>query len=180
MSAQNEAPPPRPVQEPEFQPAPVKGIWKWIYITLGFMFLGLAYIGWFLPGIPWSPFVVLASLCFGKSSPRMEAWLLNNKYFGFYLRDLKQYGGIRRAIKIRATCMIVVVVSISVLSLALTDRPWYAWAGIPPLAGIGLLGLWFWIRTLPDDRSIPIPDKKALAAQRSSTRATSLLTNGIF
>jgi uncharacterized protein len=155
------------------------GFWKWFYIALGFLLLGLAYIGWFLPGIPWSPFVVLASLCFARSSPRLEAWLLNNKYFGFYLRDLKQYGGIRKGMKIRATCMIVVVVSISVLTLALTNRPWYTWAAIPPLAFIGLLVLWFWIRTLPDDRSIPIPDKKAYRASKAMKNLPVLVTHGI-
>lgn len=137
--------------EPGTPSKPLTGFWKWFYICLGLLMLGFAYIGWLLPGIPCSPFVILASLCFSRSSPRLEAWLLNNKYFGVYLRDLKHHGGIRRAIKIRATCLVSFIVSISVLTLVLTNRPWYTWAFIPPIAGIGLLVLWFCLRTLPDN-----------------------------
>lgn len=168
-----------PNELPVSESKTLTGFWKWFYICLGFLLLGLAYIGWFLPGIPWSPFVVLASLCFGRSSPRLEAWLLNNKYFGQYLRDLKFYGGIRRAMKIRATCMIALVVSISVLTLVLTNRPWYIWAGIPVLASIGLLVLWYCLRTLPDDRSLPIPDKKGSGAANAVRKLPVVFTNGI-
>jgi uncharacterized membrane protein YbaN (DUF454 family) len=151
-------------------PKPLTGFWKWFYICLGFLMLGFAYIGWLLPGIPCSPFVVLASLCFSRSSPRLEAWLLNNKFFGAYLRDLKEHGGIRRTVKIRATFIVVCVVSVSVLILVLTDRPWYCWAFIPPIAGIGLMVLWFCLRTLPDALSEPTLAKQIQnppAAQRS-------------
>lgn len=140
---------------------PLTGFWKWFYIGLGFLMLGFAYIGWLLPGIPCSPFVVLASLCFSRSSPRLESWLLNNRFFGIYLRDLKEHGGIRRTVKMRATIIVVCVVSASVLVLILTDRPWYCWAFIPPLACIGLLVLWCCLRTLPDGNIVPTPAKQS-------------------
>ena len=134
------------------------GFWKWLYIGLGFLFLGLAYVGWVLPGLPWSPFVVLASVCFGKSSPRLDAWLLNNRYFGAHLRDVRLRRGIRLRLKKRATGMILLVVTISVATLILTGRPWYAWVAIPPLAFIGMMVMWFAFRTLPDDGSFPVQE----------------------
>jgi uncharacterized protein len=147
--------PQEPVPAATEKPVILTGFWKWFYILLGFLLLGVAYLGWILPGLPWTPFVVLASLCFGRSSPRLERWLLNNRYFGQNLRDFKKYRGVRRKIKQRATIMIVIVVSISVATLILTDRAWYTWAMIPPLAFVGVMYLWFCLRTLPDDLPPP-------------------------
>lgn len=140
--------------EERYQPKLVTGLWKWLYIGLGFLFLGLAYVGWVMPGIPWSPFVVLASYCFGRSSPRMDAWLMNNKYFGSHLRDVRLHRGIRLKLKKRATFMIILVVSISVATLIIAGSPWYGWVAIPPFAFIGMMVMWFVFRTLPDDGPI--------------------------
>ena len=63
---------------------PVKQfLWK----ILGFISLGLAYIGVITPGIPYSPFVVFAAYCFAKGSPKMHAWLYNHKLFGPFLTN---------------------------------------------------------------------------------------------
>ena len=60
-----------------------KLLWK----ILGFISLGMAYIGVITPGIPYSPFVVFAAYCFSKGSPRMHAWLYNHKLFGPFLTN---------------------------------------------------------------------------------------------
>jgi uncharacterized membrane protein YbaN (DUF454 family) len=94
--------------------------------------------------------VLLASLCFGKSSPRLQRWLLHNKLFGLYLRDFHERRGMRFRMKIRASLFIFLVVSLSVATLIYTGKPWYTWAFIPPIAMVGLCVLWFWVTTLPD------------------------------
>ena len=60
-----------------------KLFWK----LLGFMSLGLAYIGVITPGMPYSIFVVFAAYCFAKGSPKMHAWLYNHKLFGPFLTN---------------------------------------------------------------------------------------------
>ncbi len=60
-----------------------KLFWK----LLGFISLGMAYIGVITPGIPYSPFVVFSAYCFAKGSPRMHAWLYNHKLFGPFLTN---------------------------------------------------------------------------------------------
>ena len=60
-----------------------KLFWK----CLGFLSLGMAYIGLITPGIPYSIFVVFAAYCFAKGSPMMHAWLYNHKLFGPFLTN---------------------------------------------------------------------------------------------
>lgn len=146
---------PKTIGQVPHKPEVSSGLWRFVYIVLGFLFLALGYVGWFLPGVPWTPFVLLASLCFGKSSPRLDAWLLNNRYFGAYLHDVRQHRGVRRHMKIKATVTVCMVVTLSVTTLVLTHRPWYTWVAIPPLALVGLVVLWRGLRTLPNN-GIPL------------------------
>jgi uncharacterized membrane protein YbaN (DUF454 family) len=58
-------------------------LWK----LLGFLSLGLAYLGIITPGLPWSCFVVFAAYCFAKSSPRMHTWIYGHPKFGPFLTN---------------------------------------------------------------------------------------------
>jgi len=53
----------------------------------GFLSLGMAYIGFVLPGIPFSIFLVFAAYCFAKSNKRMHDWIYNHKHFGPFLTN---------------------------------------------------------------------------------------------
>jgi len=60
---------------------------KLFWNILGFLSLGMAYIGVVTPGIPYSPFVVFAAYCFSKGSERMHRWIYNHKLFGPFLTN---------------------------------------------------------------------------------------------
>jgi uncharacterized membrane protein YbaN (DUF454 family) len=60
---------------------------KFLWKILGFLSLGMAYVGLVTPGIPYSCFVVFAAYCFAKGSPKMHAWLYNHKIFGPFLTN---------------------------------------------------------------------------------------------
>ncbi len=72
---------------------PLRGL---LYVTGGWACLGLAVIGAMLPLIPTTPFVLLASWCFYRGSPRIHAWLHRSRLFGPTLDDWQHYHGIRR------------------------------------------------------------------------------------
>ena len=60
---------------------------KFLWKILGFLSLGMAYVGLVTPGIPYSCFIVFAAYCFAKGSPKMHAWLYNHKIFGPFLTN---------------------------------------------------------------------------------------------
>jgi len=60
---------------------------KFLWTTLGFLSLGMAYLGVITPGLPYSIFVVFAAYCFSKGSERMHRWIYNHPLFGPFLTN---------------------------------------------------------------------------------------------
>jgi uncharacterized membrane protein YbaN (DUF454 family) len=58
---------------------------KALWLIAGFFFVGLAFVGVVVPGIPWSTPTVIAAYCFAKSSERMHRWIYNHPRFGPFL-----------------------------------------------------------------------------------------------
>ncbi|MBF0786121.1 DUF454 domain-containing protein [Muribacter muris] len=60
---------------------------KILYILFGFLFIALGVIGVVVPGLPTTPFLLLALYCFGKSSERIKNWFMQTKLYDRYLKD---------------------------------------------------------------------------------------------
>jgi uncharacterized membrane protein YbaN (DUF454 family) len=58
-----------------------------LWFTAGILFLGLAYVGMVVPGIPWSTPSLIATYCFARSSKKFHDYMLNHKLFGPFIRD---------------------------------------------------------------------------------------------
>jgi uncharacterized membrane protein YbaN (DUF454 family) len=63
---------------------------KLFWNVIGFLCLGLAYIGVVTPGFPYSIWIVASAYCFSKGSERMHRWLYNHKLFGPFLTNWNQ------------------------------------------------------------------------------------------
>ena len=78
---------------------------KTLLIIAGILALLLAIIGLFLPLLPTTPFLLLASACFARGSTRLHRWLLHHRVFGVYLRNVEAGNGIPLKAKIVALAM---------------------------------------------------------------------------
>ena len=123
------------------------GMRRWLFVILGCFFTGLGGIGVVLPGIPTTPFLLVASYFFIRSSPRLHSRLLASKRFGPILRDWDKHRGLKRGVKRFA--MLACTVAIT-LSIAFGGLPWPAQVVV---ALAGAYGIWFVSRLpeVPDD-----------------------------
>ena len=132
--------------EPEPGPPRATGAKRLLLAAAGLVCVGLAYLGAILPGLPTTPWVLLASYFFSRSSPRLERWLKRSPFFGTLVRDWEQHRGIRRSAKVLSTCVIIPVVS---ASIALTALPIWVKCVIGGLAATGVCVIWFVVPTAP-------------------------------
>jgi uncharacterized membrane protein YbaN (DUF454 family) len=90
--------------------------------SCGVAALLLGAIGVVLPGLPTTPFVLLAAACFVRASPRAHAWLLRNRTFGPLLAQWEASHSIPRRVKRFALTMMTLMVLTSLWFLQ--DRLW--------------------------------------------------------
>lgn len=87
---------------------------KYILLILGILCVFIATVGVFIPLLPTTPFLLLASYLFLKSSDKAYNWLLNNKIYGKYISDYINNKGIPLKIKIYALILLWVSIIYSV------------------------------------------------------------------
>jgi uncharacterized protein len=110
-----------------------------LYLAAGWASVGLGTVGIFLPILPTVPFMILAAFCFARSSPALEAKLLNHPRYGPHLVAWREKGIVSRRAKLSATAAFAASIAIGFLALSLP------WSLIP--AGIALIcGSWLWRR----------------------------------
>lgn len=73
-----------------------------LWLSLGLLLVGIGFVGLFLPLLPTVDFLILALPCFARSSPRLEAWLLDHPRFGPALRAWRKDRAIPRHAKMLA------------------------------------------------------------------------------
>jgi uncharacterized membrane protein YbaN (DUF454 family) len=144
---ERESPPAAP------RPPMAAGVKRLLYLAAGLACVGLAYLGVLLPGLPATPWVLLAGYCFARSSSRLERWLKRSPVFGRLLRDWDEHRGIRRPVKVVAVLLVVTVVSLSIAFGALPV--WAKWV-IGVLAAVGVCVIVFVVPTVRERR----PDAK--------------------
>lgn len=144
---------------PDREPT-IHGPRRWLNIVLGLLFVGLAALGVVLPLLPTTPFLILASACFVRSSPRLNAWLLRTRLFGPLLRDWQQHRCVSRRVKHLAVALILVFVA---LSAWLGD---FSWPWMVALIVLALIGLGVVMR-LPERPDVVVPEIAAASAEAS-------------
>ena len=105
-----------------------------VLMALGWWWVGIAFVGVLVPGIPTTGPIILAAFLFSKSSERFDDWLLTNRFFGGIVRDWRAGRGF--TVKAKTWAIIAIIVSFGVTTVwFLTATPirvtlWLIAAGV--------------------------------------------------
>jgi len=100
---------------------PVRGpLRRLAWMVVGLLCVGIGAVGIVLPGLPSTIFFIAAAASFSRSSPRLEAWLLNLPTVGPLVRDYRAGLGMPRRAKVVAIAMLVFFCGLSVALLDAT------------------------------------------------------------
>lgn len=111
-----------------------------LYLSLGFASVALGAAGILLPLLPTVPFMLLAAFFFARSSPRLEAWIVEHRRFGPHVRAWRERGAISAAGKRAAFTAFAISALVGLLLLP------FPWLLVP--IGAALAG-GSWIATRP-------------------------------
>lgn len=88
-----------------------------LFIILGWFFVFLGILGFILPLMPGTVFLILALFFFAQSSEKFHTMLLNNSWFGNDLKQWEKTKTISAASFKKATIIIILSFSASIILL---------------------------------------------------------------
>lgn len=84
-----------------------------IFVGSGTFFLLIGIIGIFIPILPTTPFLLLAAACYARGSEKFYNWLINNKWFGEYIKNYRERKGIPLSVKIISITILWITIAFS-------------------------------------------------------------------
>ncbi len=114
-----------------------------IYNLIGGISLTLGVLGVFLPLLPSTCFILLATWAFSKSSPLFHSWLLHKSPFSESIQSWQQHRII--PVKVKWIATISIIASYTITLLFVTN------AYVLVTLGFGLLGLLAFILSRPGE-----------------------------
>lgn len=95
---------------------------RWFLLATGMVSLVTGVIGIFLPLIPTTGPLLLAAVCFDRSSPRFHTWLMNNRYLGGYIKNYREGRGLPMMQKV---CTIGLLWTTITMSIVFAVNAWW-------------------------------------------------------
>ena len=68
---------------------------KFVLISVGLICLTLGIIGYVMPGLPGTIFLIIAATLFVRSSDRLYSFVVNNRMFGHQVSEFLETGAMR-------------------------------------------------------------------------------------
>jgi uncharacterized membrane protein YbaN (DUF454 family) len=91
---------------------------KKLLFIAGTISLAIGVVGIFVPLLPTTPFLLLAAACYMRSSERFYRWLLNNRFFGTYIKNYIEGKGMPLRIKIYTIALLWTTISLSIFLIS--------------------------------------------------------------
>ena len=121
------------------------------YVCLGWLMVSLGIIGAFVPLMPTTIFLILASWFFARSSPRLETWLLDHPQFGSTLRAWNETGAVPGTAKVMAC--VGMSAGFALFLIGVHPSLWLAGAVAAPMLASAV-----YVVSRPTPRKVPIED----------------------
>ncbi|MCX7954280.1 MAG: YbaN family protein [Bacteroidales bacterium] len=90
-------------------------MYKIFLMLIGSIFLVIGIIGIFIPLLPTTPLFLVAIACYLRSSKKLYNFVLNNKWFGYYIKSYIEKQGIPLKIKIFTLLFLWLTILFSVI-----------------------------------------------------------------
>lgn len=91
---------------------------RWLLFTLGWLCVGLGIMGYLLPMMPGTVFMLLAAWCFSRSSQRFHQWLRGHRWFGASVCCWEDYRSIPKGVRPKALVVLWVGLVVSCMVAA--------------------------------------------------------------
>jgi uncharacterized membrane protein YbaN (DUF454 family) len=99
---------------PTLSPSPLK---RALYVIAGHLFVVIGVLGVVLPVLPGTPFLLLASACYLRGSPRLHAWLHGHRFLGPHLRAFEEGRGLPARVKAIAIAAMWIGITVTTVML---------------------------------------------------------------
>jgi hypothetical protein len=84
-----------------------------IYLSVGFVCVGLGVLGIPLPLLPTTPFLLLAAYCFARGSDRWYRWLMTHPVLSPYILAFRERRGLTRPQKWRIAGLVTLTLLVT-------------------------------------------------------------------
>ncbi len=111
-------------------------IGKYIYLSIGWICVGLGGLGVIMPVLPTTPFLLVAVWAFSRSSPELAAKIRSHPTFGPIIRNWQDHGVIPVYAKVLAIAMMA---GAGIYLIAYSPAPdWVAYLSAAVMATVGI------------------------------------------
>lgn len=86
----------------------------WFWRGLGVAFVATGFVGALVPGLPTTPFLILAAACYTRGDPAARARLVSHPRFGPALKAWFDHGIVPRRAKVLAVATMVASASLGI------------------------------------------------------------------
>jgi uncharacterized membrane protein YbaN (DUF454 family) len=86
-----------------------------LFVILGTLSLGIGMVGIFVPVLPTTPFLLLATSFYARGSAKFYNWLVKNRVLGAYIRQYVDGNGMALKVKLFTAAFLWIAISSTVI-----------------------------------------------------------------